>query len=61
MFLKLPINSFILVECLPPHPGGLVFLLYYPSLPHKITLDLHHKYHAKMSMSLVTAAHSQNY
>ena len=60
MFLKLPINSFILVECLPPHPGGLVFLLHYPFLPHKITLDLLHKYHAKMSMSLVITAHFQS-
>ena len=60
MFLKLPINCFTPVEFLPPHPGGLFFLLHCPFLPHKITQDLLHKYHAKMSMSLVTAAHFQS-
>ena len=54
MFLKLPVNCFILVECLPPHPWGLVFLLHYPFLPHKTTQDLHHKYHARIFMLLVT-------
>ena len=61
MFLELPINCFILIECLPLHPGVFGFLLHYPFLPHEITQDFHHKCHAKMSMSLVTAAHSQSY
>ena len=60
IFLKLPINCFIPVEWLPPHPGGLGFLLHYPFLPHKIRQDLHHKYNTKMSMSLVTAAHCRS-
>ena len=46
MFLKLPINCFILVECVSPHCGGLVFLLHYRFLSPKVTQDLYHKYHA---------------